>query len=85
MAMSGGQFGADKLFTLVNDIINLPEWDEGDCKQIQNHFNELLQAGLYPNAPENDKSRFYEDNSQFSLLFSSQLNSLHGENIGHKE
>jgi len=53
----------DKLFTLVNDIIDLPEWDEQDCEQVQEHFKELLQAGLYPNAPENDKSRFYENNS----------------------
>ena len=43
----------DGFFTLVNEIWDLPEWDEDDWYEIQRHLHQAQQACLHPNMPRN--------------------------------
>ena len=46
----------DDFFNLVDEIIELPEWEEEDWSRVQKHFHQMQKAGLHPNMPLEHRS-----------------------------
>lgn len=39
----------DHFYDLVNEIIDIPEWEIADCIEIKRHFDQMAEAGLFHN------------------------------------